>query len=55
MNRTQIINELKLNLDKKRHQAQIMADEYVQDLCKDDEFKRIYTNYNQAKIDLINP
>jgi len=53
MTRTQIINELKLNLDRKRHQAQIVADEYIQDLCKDPEFKRLYTNYNQAKIDLI--
>lgn len=53
MNRTQLINEIKLNLDKKRHEAQILADEYVQGLCKDDEFKRLYTNYNQAKIDLI--
>lgn len=53
MNRTQLINEIKLNLDKKRHQAQILADQYVQELCKDAEFKRIYTNYNQAKIDLI--
>lgn len=53
MSRTQLINELKLNLDRKRHQAQILADQYVQDLCKDDEFKRLYTNYNQAKIDLI--
>jgi DNA replication protein DnaC len=53
MNRTQLIDELKLNLDKKRHQAQILADEYVQELCKDEEFKRIYTGYNQAKIDLI--
>lgn len=53
MTRTQLINELKTNLDKKRHQAQILADQYVQDLCKDDEFKKLYTNYNQAKIDLI--
>ena len=53
MNRTQLINEIKLNLDKKRHEAQILADEYVQELCKIDEFKRLYTNYNQAKIDLI--
>ena len=53
MTKSQLINELKLNLDRKRHQAQILADQYVQDLCKDDEFKRLYTNYNQAKIDLI--
>ncbi len=53
MNRTQLINEIKANLDKKRHQAQIMADEYVQELCQNEEFKRLYTNYNQAKIDLI--
>lgn len=53
MTRTQLINEIKLNLDKKRHEAQILADQYVQELCKDDEFKRLYTNYNQAKIDLI--
>ena len=53
MTRNQIINEIKLSLDRKRHQAQIMADEYVQELCKNDEFKRLYTNYNQAKIDLI--
>ncbi len=53
MNRTQLINEIKLNLDQKRHEAQILADEYVQELCKNDEFKRLYTNYNQAKIDLI--
>jgi len=53
MTRTQLINEIKLNLDRKRHQAQITADEYVQELCKQDEFKRLYTNYNQAKIDLI--
>ena len=53
MNKTQLINEIKLNLDKKRHEAQILADEYVQELCKDEEFKRLYTNYNQSKIDLI--
>ncbi|MBQ7798359.1 MAG: ATP-binding protein [Clostridia bacterium] len=53
MNRTQFINEIKLNLDKKRHEAQIIADEYVQEICKDEEFKRLYTNYNQLKIDLI--
>lgn len=53
MTKTQLINELKLNLDRKRHQAQIDADVYVQDLCRDPEFKRLYTNYNQAKIDLI--
>ena len=53
MTKTQIINELKLNLDRKRHQAQIIADQYVQELCQNEEFKRIYTNYNQAKIDLI--
>ena len=53
MNRTQLINEIKLNLDRKRHEAQILADQYVQQLCKQDEFKRLYTNYNQAKIDLI--
>ena len=53
MNRTQLINEIKLNFDKKRHNAQILADQYVQELCKDEEFKRLYTNYNQAKIDLI--
>ena len=53
MTRNQIINEIKLNLDRKRHQAQIMADEYVQELCKNEEFKRLYTNYNQLKIDLI--
>lgn len=53
MTKTQLINELKLNLDRKRHQAQILADEYVQELCKDEEFKRLYTNYNQAKIDMI--
>ncbi len=53
MTKTQIINELKLNLDRKRHQAQIIADQYVQELCNNEEFKRLYTNYNQAKIDLI--
>lgn len=53
MTRTQLINELKLNLDRKRHQAQIDADQYVQELCNNEEFKRLYTNYNQAKIDLI--
>lgn len=53
MTKSQIINEIKLNLDRKRHQAQIVADEYVQELCKNEEFKRLYTNYNQAKIDLI--
>ena len=53
MNRTQLINEIKLNLDRKRHEAQILADQYVQELCQDNEFKRLYTNYNQAKIDLI--
>jgi len=53
MTKTQIINELKLNLDNKRHQAQIIADQYVQELCHDEEFKKLYTNYNQAKIDLI--
>ena len=53
MTRAQLINEIKLNLDKKRHEAQILADQYVQDLCKDEEFKRLYTNYNQLKIDLI--
>ena len=53
MTRTQIINELKLNLDRKRHQAQINADQYVQDLCKNEQFKKLYTNYKQAKIDLI--
>ena len=53
MTKIQIINELKLNLDNKRHQAQIIADQYVQELCNDEEFKRLYTNYNQAKIDLI--
>ena len=53
MTKTQLINELKLNLDKKRRQAQIVADQYIQDLCEDQEFKRLYTNYNQAKIDLI--
>lgn len=53
MNRTQLINEIKLSLDRKRHEAQILADEYVQDLCKNEDFKRLYTNYNQAKIDLI--
>ena len=53
MTRTQLINEIKLNLDRKRHEAQILADQYVQELCRDEEFKRLYTNYNQAKIDLI--
>ena len=31
MTKTQLINELKANLDRKRHHAQILADEYVQD------------------------
>lgn len=53
MTRTQLINEIKLHFDKKRHEAQILADEYVQELCNQEEFKRLYTNYNQAKIDLI--
>ena len=53
MTKTQIINELKANLDKKRHQAQIDADTYVQDLCRDNEFQRLYTTYNQCKIELI--
>lgn len=53
MTRTEIINQLKLELDKKRHTAQIEADEYVQALCENPEFNRLYTNYNQAKIDLI--
>ncbi|MBQ8522495.1 MAG: ATP-binding protein [Clostridia bacterium] len=53
MTRTQLINEIKLNLDKKRHEAQILADQYVQELCQNEEFQRLYTNYNQAKIDLI--
>lgn len=53
MTRTQLINELKLDFDKRRQQAQIEADNYVQELCKDEEFKNIYTAYNQAKIDLI--
>ena len=53
MTRTQLINELKSNLDKKRHQAQIEADSYVQELCKDSEFQRLYTTYNQCKIELI--
>ena len=53
MTKNEIINELKLNLDKKRHQAQIDADLYVQELCKDSEFQSLYTTYNQAKIELI--
>ena len=53
MTRNQLINEIKLSFDRKRHEAQILADQYVQELCKNDEFKRLYTNYNQAKIDLI--
>ena len=53
MTKSKLINELKLNLDQKRHQAQIDADQYVQSLCENEEFKRLYTNYNQAKIDLI--
>ncbi len=53
MTRLEIINQLKLELSKKRHSAQIEADEYVQTLCENPEFNRLYTNYNQAKIDLI--
>ena len=53
MTRSEIINQLKLELSKKRHSAQIEADEYVQTLCEDPEFNRLYTAYNQAKIDLI--
>ena len=53
MNRTQIINEIKLSFDSKRHEAQILADEYVQELCRQEEFKKLYTMYNQCKIDLI--
>lgn len=53
MTKKDIINELKLDLDRKRNLAQIMADDYVAKLCEDPMFKQLYTSYNQAKIDLI--
>lgn len=53
MTKNQIINELKISLDTKRQQAQIEADNFVQELCKDAEFKSLYTAYNQGKIDVI--
>lgn len=53
MTKNQIINELKMALDTKRQQAQIEADNFVQELCKDGEFNALYTAYNQGKIDMI--
>lgn len=53
MTKNQIINELKTALDTKRQQAQIEADNFVQSLCEDAEFKSLYTAYNQGKIDMI--
>lgn len=53
MTKNQIINELKIALDTKRQQAQILADNYIQELCKDENFKSLYTSYNQCKIDII--
>lgn len=53
MTKNQIINELKIALDTKRQQAQITADNYIQELCKDETFKSLYTSYNQSKIDMI--
>lgn len=52
MDRNKIIQEIKQEMSKKRHEAELKVDNYIDYLCQNNEFSILYTMYNQSKINL---
>ena len=53
MTKKEIISELKTQMASRRHLAQVKCENYIEKLKKDDQFKKVYLNYNIANLNLV--
>ena len=53
MNNSKIINEVKLDYQQKRLNAEERCSEFIEELCKDEQFNKVYLSYNSTQLKIL--